>query len=148
MSGADTSAWRQQHASLHAARQRRELRLAIEAQTSQNRFDALIEIPALCGFDALLQVRNLIGDRRLFEPRQQGVVARQPVAEIAEPGGDHFEDAARCGLRHLLRQPRDAHAGRDPTLAFVGADLARNDAQQGRLAGAIAAGSCGQEPAL
>ena len=53
-------------------------------------------------------------------------------------GAQHDVDQAVGTVGRLLRQAADASARREPDLAVLGGDLARDRAEQGRLAGAIA----------
>ena len=64
---------------------------------------------------------------------------REPASQIAQDASHHIEDAARIALGHFLRKTRHAHAGLHPHLAIVRHDLAGEQAQQRRLARAIAA---------
>ena len=69
----------------------------------------------------------------------QVVVVGQQGAELAQPAGDHVEHAAARVLRYFLLQPRDPAAAFDPHLAVIGPEVAGQQFQQGRLAGAVAA---------
>ena len=69
-----------------------------------------------------------------------GVVIRgDQLAELAEPFGDDVEDGPIGGQGHVLLEPRAAHAGLQPDGAGVRRQLAAQDAEQRRLAGAVPA---------
>ena len=67
------------------------------------------------------------------------VISRHQRADVAEAFGDDVEDRRRGRERHILLEPRHAHAGLQPSRAGIGRLLAACDAEQRGLAGAIAA---------
>ncbi len=126
----------QQHAPLHAARQRRELGVLGQVELADDLFDALFDRPAVAGLDAGLHGAQLV-HVDVHAVVQHVVVAGQVGAQLAQAHGHHVEDAAAEVLGHLLRQAGDAaFAGKH---AVVGHELARQQPQQGGFTGAVAA---------
>ena len=60
------------------------------------------------------------------------------VAEVAEAFGHHIEHRTRVLEQHVLREAADAQRRLPPDAAAVGLQLAADDAEQRRLAGAVA----------
>ena len=89
------------------------------------------------GLDARLHGRHGVGIEGFGVA--QVMELGQPLAEVAESREHHVEHVAGGVVRDLLLQPRDAHAIGKPDFAVVGSDFAGQQAQQGRLAGAVAA---------
>jgi hypothetical protein len=67
------------------------------------------------------------------------VVVGQHLAERAQAGRHHLEDAAGGVLRHFLGHARHHRARAQADLAVVGVDVAGDQLHQGGLAGAVAA---------
>jgi hypothetical protein len=68
----------------------------------------------------------------------QVVVIGQQLAHLAQPFGNHVEDAASGAERHFLLQPANPSASFEAHLAVVWLDLTGQKAQQGGFSGAIA----------
>ncbi len=101
-----------------------------------------VEVPGPRGVDLVLQV-GLLRQERV----EIGVRSTHSVADLVEPidqaldGGHSRRDVAEDVLRRvelrLLRQEADRESRRDPGFAAVAIVLARHDAEERRLAGAI-----------
>jgi hypothetical protein len=100
--------------------------------------------------DALLPAAREPGDRRALarggaaqvEPREQLVDARLLLPAVRarwQAGAHRLADRGAGRERRHLRQVRDAQSGPSGDGARVGAELAREDAEERRLAGAVGA---------
>ena len=127
---------REQHAALHAAGQRGEVGVGGKFQAFEHLRHAAIHVPTVLRFDLCLHGAEC-GQIAVFG--NQMVIAREQGTEIAEALRDDVEHAAARVLRHFLRELRDAHAALHAHLAIVGFDLTGEQAQQRRLAFAVAA---------
>ena len=67
------------------------------------------------------------------------MIVDDELAQVAQAGGDDVEDRRRAGGLGILHEPRGAQSGRPPHCASVGRELAGQDLQERRLAGAISA---------
>ena len=132
---------RQHHPPLHPARERLELRLAIESEPRDDALGALLDLPAALILQLMLKLGQpcqillaRVGSQRM----RAGEILVHQRAQLAEPGGHHLEDAGIDIPRHLLRQPPDPQplTGVHPTA--VGLNLPGDDPQQCGLARPIA----------
>ncbi len=133
---------RQQRAAAPPARQRVDGRIGRQAQTRQHGLDALLHIPAVLLVQLVLCLRQAFqrpGRVIVRDLDGRMVIRRHQRADVAETFGDDVEDRCARGERHVLLEARDAHAGLQPPRAGVGRLLAAGDAEQRRLAGAVAA---------
>ena len=127
---------RQQHPALHTAGELREVGVAVQIQLGQGFGNALIQRPAVAVLDLGLHRRQCVGVELVGV--DQMVVLGEEFAHIAQTLGDHVEHAAGGAGRHFLLQSRDADAAFDADLAVVGFVFAREQAQEGGFAGAVA----------
>ena len=114
MSGVDTRARASSTRRLVPAGQGGELGLGVEVQPVQHPFHLLVAAPAVA---------------------PSSVVGGQPRAV---PAGDDIEDRTGQPLRHVLGDQRHLQPLLAVDLAAVGRQLAGDQLQQGRLAGAVA----------
>ena len=126
---------REQHAALHASRQRGEVGVGGKFQAFEHLRDAAIQVPPVLRLDLRLHGAECVEIVHFEEM----VVVREQGAEIAETLCDDIEHAAVRILRHFLRELRDAHAALHAHLAVIGLDFTGEQAQQRRLAFAVAA---------
>lgn len=136
--GCEHECAREQHAPLHAARQVGEPGLGRQFQSREHAIHAPVQVPALLRVDARLHARERIGMAGQLELVAELVELREQCAQFAQRRGHHIEHAARKSMRHFLREPGHAHAALHAHLAIVGAQFARDQPQQRRLARAVA----------
>ena len=67
------------------------------------------------------------------------MILGEQLAGLGQALGDHVEDRLAGGVRQVLGQHADLEPRRTPDAAAVGLDLAVDQLEQGRLAGAVAA---------
>jgi hypothetical protein len=130
---------RQQHPTLHATGQRRELFVFSQAQALHHLGDTPVHVPALGRFDPRLHHRDLGQVLRIVQGMAQAVELGQVGTERPQARRHHVEHAATRAMRDFLRQARNAHPGCQHDRALVGLHLARQQLHQGRLAGTVAA---------
>ena len=126
----------EQHAPLHAARERREFDIGGKLQARDHFLHAPLQLPAVPGFDARLHLGQRAGVDVMG--MAEAVVLREQRAQLAQTGGDDIEHQARHRLRHFLRETGDL-AAEGAHLAIVRADLPGHQPHQGGFAGAVAA---------
>ena len=120
-SGSADQRAREQHATPPAARQRVDAASAGRFEPGQDQIDLVRALPRF----------QLV--RRVELTRAVRALVRRSL------GHDHVEDRPGRGQRHVLDEPRDAQSGLTPHRPRVGRQLAADDLQQRRLAGAVAA---------
>ena len=133
----------QQHAPAQPAGEGLDAGPAIQAETGQHLIHPLAQCPAARRLDAglgafqCLQQACVVGP--LGQPARQFVMLGEEAAGLAQALGNDVIDRALDALRHLLRQPGRAQPLAADDLAVVRFVLAGDQAQQRRLAGAVAA---------
>ena len=140
--GLDDQRTRQQRATAGAARKRRERRIGRQPETRDDTLDTLAQHPAATGLEAVLHVGEARQAGRIvvaLDGMAQAVELGEQRAELAQAAGDDVEGGAlehRAGA--LLGEPADTQPGAGHDLASLRFDLAGDQAQQRRLAGAVA----------
>ena len=132
----------QQHAAFHAGGKGRHVGVRLEAHARDDGFDLLVHAPAAVGFQRVLdaaQLRLKVVASLAGQPARQVVILGQQFRLGAETPGDLVEDRAVKVPRHFLGE----HGGPQPLLpddlAPIGLRVALEQAQERRLAGAVAA---------
>jgi hypothetical protein len=106
-----------------------------ELQAVERRLDAVLDRPGVSAVERLVQRMHALELAR----GGGGVIVEHELPGFAHARGHRLEHGLPGLERRLLRDRRDLDAGRDPHLAVVGTRGALEDAQQARLAGAVAA---------
>ncbi len=133
---------RQRHALLPASGQVAHRPVRRQSELSQHGVDAVRQRPAAAFVEPALQrihagqARGAIAVRK---QRQCVMVVRQQPAFVPESERHGIEDREIRIERRLLHHAGDARAGRDPGVAGIQVGDSGQDAQQRRLAGAVAA---------
>ena len=131
----------QQHPPLHPAGEARHGRLGRQLETGDHLLGALLQFPASPLLQGVLG-RQQFGKQPLVatfgQESAEVMIAAQPLAGRPQPPGDHLEDAPRHLPRHILRQdgrPQPLPPVDDPGIRR---QVAGQQPQQTRLAGAVA----------
>ena len=130
----------EQHAPLHAAGQRRHVRVGLERQLRERLLDARGERPAVDGVDPVLEAAEPGGD--VLAGGQLGervVVVGQELSGLGEPRGDRCVDGALEVGGHGLGERGHAQVVLADDLAAVGGERPRDELEQRRLALAVPA---------
>ena len=133
---------RQRHALLPAAGQIGYGSIRWQFELPEHGVDAVRQRPAAAFVEPALQRIHAGKARRAIavrKQRQRVMVVRQQPALVTEAERDGIEDREIRVERRLLHHACDARAGRDPGVAGIQIGDSRQDAQQRRLAGAVAA---------
>ena len=132
----------QEHAAFHAGGKGRHVGVRLEAHPRDDGFDLLVHVPAAVGFQGVLdaaQLRLKVVAFLAGQPARQVMILGQQFRLGAETPRDLVEDRAVQVLRHLLGKHRGPQALLPDDLAAIGLQGALEEAEERRLAGAIAA---------
>lgn len=130
----------QRHPAQPAAGELTDPAVGRQLQAAQDIFHALPGLPAMQGFQAVLQFSQFLQLPGILSTHglRQGMIALQQFPQVAQAIGDRIVDAAfRWQMRGLL-QPGQFQFRLAPHLAAVGRNFSGDDLQQGGLAFAVA----------
>ena len=134
----------QGHATAPAAGEGLHLRIAGQLQLTDYRLDPLGQHPAVFR----LQLRLGAGQAIHIVFQDTVVVARQQVADIRQPVGNHVVDILLVGVGQGLVQVGDARTRTHPALTALRHHIAVDDLQQGGFARTVAAQQTDAVPRL
>src|SRR5690606_21120413 len=130
---------READAPLPAARQLGQALFRRQLQLGEDALDLLLEAPAAFGLDAALEVLQLPQPGAIQPGGGAALVLVDQRLQVRQPAGDVLVHAQIEGVGKRLLELADAQPVLAPDLARVRLLLAGDDAQQCRLAGAVAA---------